>query len=105
MVPMTADSSVKPLSPPDRAGIAAMASEKIVPFEEASADAREMVAYQKKRAGQGEYLQGLLTEAGIQVLAPEFFEAPAPAPTGDEGEGTTEEGASPEGGEEEPSGE
>ncbi len=79
--------------------------EKIVPFEEASADAREMVAYQKKRAGQGEYLQGLLAEAGIQVLAPEFFEAPAPAPTGDEGEGSPEEGASPEGGEEEPSGE
>ena len=65
--------------------------EKIVPFEETSADAREMVAYQKRRAGQAEYLQGLIAEAGIQVLAPEFFEVPAPA--GDEGEGTTEEGA------------
>ena len=77
--------------------------EKIVPFEEASADARDMVAYQKKRAGQSEYLQGLLTEAGIQVLAPEFFEAPAPA--AGEGEGSPGEDASPEVGEEAPSGE
>ncbi len=77
--------------------------EKIVPFEETSADAREMVAYQKRRAGQAEYLQGLIAEAGIQVLAPEFFEVPAPA--GDEGEGAPEEGPSPEGGGEESPGE
>ncbi|NLO56633.1 MAG: hypothetical protein GX108_06225 [Thermovirga sp.] len=67
--------------------------EKVIPFEEASRDAKEMVAYQKKRSGQSEYLQGLLAQAHIQVLAPEFFEAPAPEEA--EGEEHPGGGASP----------
>lgn len=67
--------------------------EKVISFEEASRDAKEMVAYQKKRSGQSEYLHGLLAQADIQVLAPEFFEAPAPEEA--EGEESPGGGASP----------
>jgi len=67
--------------------------EKVISFEEASGDAKEMVAYQKKRSGQSEYLQGLLAQADVQVLAPEFFEAPAPEEA--EGEESPGEVSSP----------
>jgi hypothetical protein len=74
-------------------------AERIVPYEEASADVRSMISEQKKQVKQNEYLETLLAGADIRMLDQEFFEVPAEpednAAAGD-AEGT-EEGKDPKG--------
>ncbi len=64
-------------------------AERIVPYEEASADVRSMIAEQKKQVKQNEYLETLLAGADIRMLDQGFFEVPA-EPEDDASEGDTE---------------
>ena len=52
-------------------------NERVIPFEEVSADVRSMIADQKKQTNQNEYLEALLAQADIQILDQGFFEVKA----------------------------
>lgn len=52
-------------------------AERIITFEEASADVTSMIADQKKQTKQNEFLESLLARAEIRILDEEFFAAPA----------------------------
>jgi len=72
--------------------------ETIATFDEANAEIRNMIAQQKRHGVQNEYLEGLLQQANIKILAPEFFEVPpqeaVEGETGGETEAQQEEEAS-----------
>lgn len=52
-------------------------NERVMPFEEVSADVHSMIADQKKQVKQNEYLEALLAQANIQILDQGFFEVQA----------------------------
>lgn len=68
-------------------------AERVIPFEEASADVTSMIADQKKQAKQNEFLESLLPRADIRILDEEFFAVPA-GPAEEDGTGTETPGTS-----------
>ncbi|MDO9509290.1 MAG: SurA N-terminal domain-containing protein [Thermovirgaceae bacterium] len=52
-------------------------NERVMSFEEVSADVNTMISDQKKQVKQNEYLKVLMGQADIQILDQAFFEVPA----------------------------